>query len=428
MTNLVELGYATCFQAAQVTQAIEKVRAETRWAPVSAEERELVARELEAIVSSYHFKGSRRYPALLKYVVEAALDERSGDLKERTLGVEVFGRDPSYDTNADPVVRISAAEVRKRIAQFYHENGQQSRVQIELPLGSYAPEFLLHEPGAEMEPAAKAAQHGARARQHSVRAALIALAAVLLVAGGITAYLRYEASASGEVAARNLWNPLLNSGRPVLIVLGTTHPSNMQPPSADTTFGEHNTNPYHHVSVSTAMALAHLVGALEKHKKSYEVKEAPETSLTDIRSRPIILVGAINNQWTMRLTGSLRYHFTFTANEEGAGVDSIDDAASLRPTGWTLDSSQPYLSVSTDYAIVARFRDPTTEGPVMVIAGVGPYGTEAASEFVGSPEHLAELAAKLPRDWQNRNLEVVIKTKVIGANAGPPVLVSAFTW
>ena len=47
----------------------------------------------------------------------------SGDLKERTLGVEVFGREPGYDTNADPVVRISAGEVRKRIAQYYHENG-----------------------------------------------------------------------------------------------------------------------------------------------------------------------------------------------------------------------------------------------------------------------------------------------------------------
>ena len=179
-----------------------------------------------------------------------------------------------------------------------------------------------------------------------------------------------------------------------------------------------------HVSVSIAIALAHLSGVLEQHKKAYEVKESPETTLTDIRSRPIVLVGAINNDWTMRLTSPLRLHFTFAAN----GVDSIDDTANPRQTDWILDSSKPYLSVTADYAIVARFRDPTTEGPVMVIAGLGPYGTEAASEFVQSPQYLAQLAAKMPRGWENKNLELVLKTNVIGSKAGPPVFVSAFTW
>ena len=83
---------------------------------------------------------------MLRYVVRAAIDGRASDLKERTLGVEVFGRDPDYDTNADPVVRISAGEVRKRIAQFYHENGHGVKLEIELPVGSYVPEFMLREP------------------------------------------------------------------------------------------------------------------------------------------------------------------------------------------------------------------------------------------------------------------------------------------
>jgi hypothetical protein len=229
---------------------------------------------------------------------------------------------------------------------------------------------------------------------------------------------------TGEAATLNLWNPLFKATQPVLIVLGTTHPSNMRPLSQETTFSDHVTNPYHHVSVSIAIALSHLSGVLENHKKAYEVKESPETTLADIRSRPIVLVGAINNDWTMRLVAPFRFHFTFGAN----GVDSIDDATNPRPTGWILDSSAPYLSITADYAIVARFHDPTTEGPVLVIAGLGPYGTEAASEFVQSPQHLAELAAKLPRGWENKNLEVVIKTNVIGAKTGPPILVATYTW
>jgi hypothetical protein len=47
---------------------------------------------------------------------------------------------------------------------------------------------------------------------------------------------------------------------------------------------------------------------------------------------------------------------------------------------------------------------------------------------VQSPQHLAELATKLPRDWENKNLEVVLKTNIIGGKAGPPILVTTYTW
>ncbi len=101
----------------------------------------MVLDELNGILASYHFRSSKRYPALLEYVVSKTLDGQSSELKERTLGVEVFDRQPDYDTNADPVVRFSAGEIRKRIAQYYHETGEDSPLQIDLPLGSYVPEF-----------------------------------------------------------------------------------------------------------------------------------------------------------------------------------------------------------------------------------------------------------------------------------------------
>jgi hypothetical protein len=401
-----------------------------KWMPLTAEDRQAVLGELGDIVSSYHFRGSKRYPALLQYVVDAALDNRLGDLKERTLGVEVFGRDPGYDTNADPVVRVSAGEVRKRIAQYYHENGSHSRVQIDLPLGSYAPEFLQRAPHA-MEAFGNAARERRVTelnvrRRAPLRAILLCLSIVLLIAAGTTAYFYRQASHSGRAVTEAFWSPLVNAQRPVLIVLGTTHPRNMRPPTEETTFLDHITNPYHHVSVPTAIALVHLSEILEMLKKGYEVKEAPETTLTDIRSRPIVLVGALNNDWTMRLVGPLRFHFADDVVINGS--QRIDDAAKPGPTGWSVNSLRPYLSITTDYAIVARFHDSTTEGPVVVIGGLGPYGTEAASEYVQSPRHLAELTGKLPHGWESKNLELVIKTDVIGGKAGPPVLLSTYCW
>jgi hypothetical protein len=414
-----------------MSQRFENRNVATAWRPASAEERALVWRELEAILSSRHFRGSKRYPALLSYIVEAALEERSSDLKERTLGVEVFGRGHGYDTSIDPVVRISAGEVRKRIAQFYHENGHDSCVQIELPLGSYVPEFLLRgsdpptleaQPKLE-EPAVRPT--AARSPWRHKLPVLVGLVAVIVTGTFIARHYWSPAPRQNTQSSLDeLWDPMLQTTRPVLIVLGTTHPDNMQPESAQTTFNDSVRRPYHHVSVSIALALAHLAGVLQQRGRGYEVKEAPDTSLTDIRSRSVILVGASNNAWTMRLTEPLRLHFFFGPD----GVGRIEDAENPRQMDWGLDNTRPYSSVTADYAIVARFHDPTVEGTVMVVAGVGPYGTEAAGEFVQSPQALEALARTMPSGWEHKNIEVVLKSNIIGGQAGPPMLLSATTW
>ena len=79
-----------------------------------------IEEQLGRLVSSPLFRSSRHYPKLLRYVVEQSLDGRAAQIKERALGIAVFGRDPDYDTNLDPVVRTSACEVRKRIALAGH--------------------------------------------------------------------------------------------------------------------------------------------------------------------------------------------------------------------------------------------------------------------------------------------------------------------
>lgn len=110
--------------------------------PLSRMDRESILAELQEVLASPHFCNSKRYPALLEYIVEKTLAGEADLLKERTLGVEVFDRPPSYDTNADTVVRYTAGEVRKRLSLYYSELGRRPRVRISLPAGSYVPEFL----------------------------------------------------------------------------------------------------------------------------------------------------------------------------------------------------------------------------------------------------------------------------------------------
>ncbi|MGO8757283.1 MAG: hypothetical protein ACLQG3_04085 [Terracidiphilus sp.] len=406
----------------------EGLRVSERLAFISPGNRTLVLNELEAILSSYHFRGSKRYPALLSYVVNAALDGHSTDLKERTLGVEVFGRDPDYDTAADPVVRISAGEVRKRIAQYYHENGHPSPVRIELPLGSYIPEFEFRKAEAHADAAdvdgvkPVEAQAGALKGKRRLLITLLGLGIVMLAAGAY-AIVSYLGNAPAGLSVQDqFWGPFVNSPGQAVIVIGLTRPDSLPPATSKTSFEENNNIPYHHVSMATSIAMTHVAAELRTHGKFYEIKDAPDTSLTDIHYHPLVLIGGRNNEWTLRLVAPLRFHI------QTVPMPQIQDSQNPQNTQWTVDVSQPYTSVTTDYALVARYYDSTTEAPVVVIAGLGPYGTEAASEFVDSPEYLAQIAKKVPAGWEKRNLELILKTQVIGDQAGPPVLISAFTW
>ena len=399
------------------------------WKPGFPEDRELVLKELDSLLASHHFKGSKRYPALLKYVVDAALEGRSGDLKERTLGVEVFGRDPNYDTNADTVVRFSASEVRKRIAQYYHETGSGSPMQIELPLGSYVPEFVprpaapsVNRESAVSTPAGSVAQ-SQRRRPLSIRIVAGAIAVVVLLAAVAGAVWYRRSTQENFTVVNELWGPLLKSPGQVLFVVGPVLQEALSPRTGNTGVVDSMTGRYDYVSVLSAVALTHLTGVLQKIGRTYEVKESTETSLADMRSRPVVLVGAVNNKWTMHITNPLRYRFTF----DGRSAE-IQDTVNASNPPLLFDVRDSSESATTDYAIVARFHDPTTEGPVLVIAGLGPNGTEVASEFASDPQYIKQIVEKMPAGWENKNVELVLKMDVIGSKAGPPDLVFSNVW
>ncbi len=403
-------------------------QAESRWKPVTEEDRKLVYEELEAMLASYHFRSSKRYPAFLQYIVDAALDGRAADLKERTLGIEVFGRDPDYDTSTDPVVRFSAGEVRKRIAQYYHENDNGGRVQIELPLGSYVPEFEMRasttSPIVEPLTAAPRVSGMAQPKTNSSRAVLAAVVLILIAGALITiSYRRAVEKRTPTFISNSLWGSVVQAPGQVLIVVGPVREETTVPTPENTGAIDSTTGRYDNVSVLSAVALAHVAGVLHQHGRPYEVKEATETSLADMRSRPVILIGAINNTWTMDMVSNLHYRFVFDGR-----YAKIQDTQNPKSPTWSVDLAEPAPTVTTDYAIVARFHDPTTEGPVMVVAGLGPNGTEAASEFVYSPQYMEQLAQKAPTGWEKKNLELVLKLDVIGSRAGPPAIVAATVW
>src|ERR1039458_7724382 len=108
-----------------------------------------VREELTRVLASHEFRTSKRSQDFLRYVVENTLNGRAEMVKERTIGIDVFGRSTSYDPSDDATVRVKAGEVRKRLGLYYSDEGARSPLRIELPSGTYVPEFRpVHAPAA----------------------------------------------------------------------------------------------------------------------------------------------------------------------------------------------------------------------------------------------------------------------------------------
>jgi hypothetical protein len=421
----------------------------SRWSPKTDADHDVVLRELGSMLASHHFKNSKRYPALLNYLVLQTLEGQAGKMKERTLGVEVFGRPPDYDTNADPVVRVTAAEIRKKIAQFYHERGPEQGVQIDLPLGSYVPEFkLLPATGliatsprgqsdkssinsiVEAMPRETAPESSDTPSVRSRRVKLPLwlspwLAWALIITIPLSAFALYALhQRARSEAIEQFWGPALSPPGTVLAVVPSTrHVSATLPSPATADLVNASHGPYDRISVSDAVALSRFASVLGKRSKAFEVKEANLTSLNDMHERSAILLGAINNHWTLRLTEPLRFHF-----HEDPSLISIVDTQNPHKRLWEVDYTQPYAFAKRDYALIARYKDPTTGGNIVIIAGIGAQATQAASEFVATPKHLEQIRNLAPKGWEQKNLEMVVETDIINGDPGPPRLLVVTTW
>ena len=102
--------------------------------------------ELETVLRSEQFARAPMLARLLTYLCEKLFAGEAGQIKEYTVGVDVFRREPSFDQNSDSIVRVEANRLRKRLDAYYAEAGASNWLRITIPLGQYVPEFVLAVP------------------------------------------------------------------------------------------------------------------------------------------------------------------------------------------------------------------------------------------------------------------------------------------
>lgn len=413
------------------------------WLPRSEKEAEhhlppgvgAVRDQLKRLLAHRLFANSKRYPVFLAYTVEQTLLGNASELKERTIGVEAFGREPTYDVNLDPVVRTTAAEVRKRLIQYYYNTDHVGELIIELPVGTYVP--LFRDPAVSMnvDPEPQVFQNSGMPSQDrpttqskSVEAGLPAtvqterrwmLIAISMLVALVTGFGVGRIQIPRQPSnLERFWEPVTATSSKVTYCLG-------QPIDAiDRERTTRNGMPlYGGLDVSDVITLARSIVPLVPKGGDFRVVSDSEIGYTQLREGPDVLIGAFDNVWTMRITQDLPFGFEYDSQ-----VRRLVDRKSPQKRFWTLQWQVPSTKLAKDYAIIARIHDNVTGQPVIIFAGILGEGTEAASEVVFKPAYLDEMLKKAPKNWDQLNLEAVIETNVIEDHAGPPTVLAVDTW
>jgi hypothetical protein len=403
--------------AGQIGDALES--SSRSWIPATDADRSGVQEQLTRLLSSPTFINSKRCASLLRFVVDCALAGKAENLKERTLGIDVFQRDPQYDTNHDPVVRTTAVEIRKRLAQYYSVPEHEQEIRICFPAGSYVPEFKLPAGWIPPKPAPTVVKEetASSTRPHWFLG-VAWTAAVVLLCG--LAYL--IASRPTATALDLFWAPLFSSREPVLLLIGGATPdaSETTPPVTvvDLQRAER-------VAFADAETLSRITGMMMKKGKPFRIRRQQSAKLEDLREGPVVLIGAFNNEWTLRVTGQARYRFQRNLATNESWIFDRDHPSDRK---WVVLQGEPYRSVTRDYALVSRMLDPTTGELVVTAAGLTKYGTAAAGEFLSEPHYMEEVLRSAPKNWAAKNVQIVLSTGLVSESSGPPHVIATYFW
>ncbi len=394
---------------------------------------ELLQQHLKEVIEGAAFKASHRSGQFLKYIVDQAIAGHFESLKERVIGIELFGRSPSYDTGEDAIVRVTASDVRKRLLQHYGKDGATSEFRISLPLGAYVPEIArrtrssangnshLSGPEGELDQGAdrphpdllqglvhapidvpvESSRPEVRARipRLSFIAALCTLA---LIAAAFLAWSRYSVV---NVVPRSslLWSAFFRSPQSTQIITSDPNiaeidgytggqlsvsdyanhnyipdPSKLSPEISNLCRNILRGDKAAAVDVPIALYIGQMALA---SSREVSVHAARSIQIQDLASEDnfVFLGSPRSNPWSALFGDQLDFRFVFDPKTKTEFIRNEhprpQEASAYVPTapGWQTGRS---------FATVALVKNPDQAGQVLLVAGATGEGTAAAGKFI----------------------------------------------
>jgi hypothetical protein len=395
--------------------------AEARQAASHGIPRPAVDDELARVLSSHEFRTSKRCQDFLRYVVETTLDGRADQLKERTIGIDVFARPAAYEPSDDATVRVKASEVRKRLGLYYAGEGKNNSIRIELPSGAYVPDFHFARPESLVTEIVTAPEP-TEIRRSGFRI-LYYLGALALIA--VAAFFYYSRQQwQPHTVLDEFWEPVFRQAE-TPVVLSAAYvpvytPNRAPGEGPPKTAADFTLLTDQFVGGGDMLAIESLAAMLNQMHRQYQVRIGTEVSFSDLRSSPTVLVGYSYTRWK-DLSKEMRYFI----DADRRPLMVLDDG---KPTTWAIPNLTADKHTNEDYAIISRVFQPDTRTLLVEIAGITQYGTTAAAELVTNHELLRGALVSAPAGWQKKNLQLVVHTKVIAGVAASPSVVATYFW
>jgi S-layer like family, C-terminal region len=383
---------------------------------------------LKEVIEGEAFKGSQRSGQFLSYIVEESLAGRLAALKERVIGVKLFGRSPSYDTGEDAIVRVTASDVRRRLLQHYGKYGITSEFRISLPLGTYIPEITREPqkaaslpdpvPAAEVPPTTAEpvpAPHivlpvettPARPGKKWLLIAALAVACNALMWGIVWNHFSRPADAPVSILP---WSAFFQSQRSTKLITSDPNIVDIQEVTgAPVSLSDYANQRYipnldalspqvitfckfilrgDKAAGVDARVIASVAGLSQRASKKISVQVARDVRLSDLSADEnfIFLGSPRSNLWTNLFNDQLDFRFAFDQDTHQEIIRNVHprtgEASSYVPSakGWATGQS---------FATISFVQNPGRDGQVLILAGANGEGTQAAGELVTNVPRLS---------------------------------------
>lgn len=379
--------------------------------------------ELRRVLKSKHFTNAPKRSRFLEFVAEQTMLGNAEKLNEYLIGVEVYARGPDFNPQLDPIVRVQAHDIRRALKKYYEEEGRSSSLRIELPPGHYVPLFVKAAPEEEAETEAPtgAVVVMPQKRDRLYLALIAALAAMCVLLGLL---LWHEKSKSKELAQRpvprlpeNLewfWSPFLPPADPPIIVI-PNHPllraahdgdspqtlargheiSKDELPEFRDTIHFRELKRFVFVpsmtdftAVGETLGLSNLFWLFSQTGQTPRLFQSRLVTFEEIKHGNTILLGG-NQAWSGRVFLNPE-GFRFQAGTILNKTPRPGEKAVYKPE---FDPITNHLT--RDYALVLMLPNEKKENRILLIYGIYTQGSQAAIEYVSSPDRLPELRKAL---------------------------------
>jgi hypothetical protein len=367
---------------------------------------ELETSQVQRIVSSKTFKTSEVHRNLLTYLAEKSLSGDAQNLKEYTVGLDVFGKPSSYDPRQESVVRMHVGRLRQKLTEYYRTEGVEDPVIIDLPKGGFALTFAPRPvppepPVVPPAPPSKAISHR--------EITLAALLAVALVIAGYFAVrlLRVQTAAPAAAASiqpwtadlQELWSPLLSSDRPLMVTLATGASGSPAPSSV--------------TAVGTANAAFLLGQFLGQRKHNVFPIRSDLLSMGEIAMGDVIFVGSTVGKPQIQSIPPVDPAFVLTPEGVRIVKPAAGEQAFLKDE--VLKAAQGGQDVEESHALISNLPGLYGNGSILYLEGNQVASVMGAVQALTDPDLARQLVARLktPSGKLPRYYQVVLRVRAM---------------